>query len=227
MNIRIISQEDDLTVFALRLSRSELDRFTGGAAQELAEALAEQVRDSELVQAGDITPPSEPTLPEEPFLARNYLGVSIERGESGEQELTERLLDKIIEDNHIRVDEAEASAEIEYTLTGTLQSMKYQRLIGGGGHLPDQEEVERLREEIRRETLRSMKLKKLLESVIEQEDIRVSQHELEQEAEAMARRQNMSVDMVKRFFGEDLSGLEGEVRAGKAVRFIVQSADIH
>lgn len=48
----------------------------------------------------------------------------------------------------------------------------------------------------------------------------MTDQELQDYAEAMARRQNTTMDMVRRFFGDDLALLAGDVRHQKAEEWI-------
>ncbi len=56
------------------------------------------------------------------------------------------------------------------------------------------------------------------------EGFEASPEELLAEAEAMARRQNTTVEMVQSFFGKDLAGLTGDVKRRKAKEFLYSLA---
>ena len=60
----------------------------------------------------------------------------------------------------------------------------------------------------------------VLKEIIARENFAVTREELEVEAEAMAQRQNTSVEMIKSFFGEELAMLETDVKQRKAMDWI-------
>lgn len=76
-------------------------------------------------------------------------------------------------------------------------------------------------EQLKAQALMNLRVDLLLAKTIEEQDFELTTEELEAEAEAMAKRQNTSVDMIKSFFGEDLSGLRRDLLERKATAYLL------
>jgi len=100
--------------------------------------------------------------------------------------------------------------------------MKYQQLFGGA----DIRDIDRekLLETITRDVTRDYKVEQVIKSVIQQERIDCTLDELEAEAEEMAKREHSTIEMMRRFFGDDLSLLKGDVLKKKARDYIYDNA---
>lgn len=93
--------------------------------------------------------------------------------------------------------------------------MMYEQMSGGATHLfPDQELAEQ-KDELMAAALFEAKEPLVLRDLTKKLDVTVTPEELLAEAEAMAERQNTTIDQIKRFFGEDLALLERDVRENK------------
>ena len=91
---------------------------------------------------------------------------------------------------------------------------------GRDARLPTAEEQEAQREELRDEAYLAVKEELVLAELLARHDFPVSREELEAEAEAVARRQDVTVEMVRGFFGEDLAPLAREIRQRKAMDWV-------
>ena len=93
--------------------------------------------------------------------------------------------------------------------------MMYEQMSGGAmHHFPDQELAEQ-KDELMAAALFEAKEPLVLRDLTKKLDVTVTPEELLAEAEAMAERQNTTIDQIKRFFGEDLALLERDVRENK------------
>ena len=93
--------------------------------------------------------------------------------------------------------------------------MMYAQMSGGETHLFPDMELAEMEGELREVALFEAKEPLVLRDLAKKLDVAVTAEELAAEAEAMAKRQSTTVDEIKRFFGEDLSLLERDVRENK------------
>lgn len=116
--------------------------------------------------------------------------------------------------------------EEEYHLF--LMDMKHKMVYGqmsGSNQMNPMEQAQALadaQEELMEAAYLSVKETLVMKDVLAKNDFSVTRDELARYAEAMAQRQNTTIEMVKRFFGEDLSLLEGDVKRQKAEQWIYQ-----
>ena len=110
--------------------------------------------------------------------------------------------------------------EIQYIRLSMRHRMQYDTLSGGGPHLFPEQELADREEEIQKTAYFEVKSGLVLKAVIEEQGFTAARAELEAEAEAMALRQKTTVDMIKTFFGEELSMLERDVKEQKAREWI-------
>ena len=107
--------------------------------------------------------------------------------------------------------------EEEYTLirADMKHRMMYDQMSGGEMHLFPNVELAEQEDELRAAALFEAKEPLVLRELTKKLDFGVTYEELLAEAKAMAKRQNTTVDELKRFFGDDLALLERDVREGK------------
>ena len=98
--------------------------------------------------------------------------------------------------------------------------MQYDTLTGGGLHLFPQAELDALKEEFYQAAYYEAKYDLVMKAIITEQNFTVTREDLDAEAVAMAERQNTTVDMIKTFFGENLSMLERDVKERKALDWI-------
>lgn len=98
--------------------------------------------------------------------------------------------------------------------------MQYRRLTSGNPYV-DHEALQQELNAIELEAYRQVKTQLVLERVVKEEDLSVTQQELEEEAQAIATRQNMSLDMVKDFLGESLEPIRKDLLLRKAEEWIL------
>ena len=126
-----------------------------------------------------------------------------------------------VEDYDIAVPDERVEEELRVMLTALSHQMQYAVFTTGrDARLPTAEEQEEQREELRDEAYLAVKEELVLAELLARHDFPVSREELEAEAEAVARRQDVTVEMVRGFFGEDLALLEREIRQRKAMDWV-------
>ena len=126
-----------------------------------------------------------------------------------------------VEDYDIAVPGDRVEEELRVMLMALSHQMQYAVFTTGRDpRLPTAEEQERQREELREEAYLAVKEELVLAELLARHDFPVSREELEAEAEAVARRQDVAVEMVRGFFGEDLAPLAKEIRQRKAMDWV-------
>lgn len=107
-----------------------------------------------------------------------------------------------------------------------LTDMRHKMVCGqmtGSHHMNLYEQaqvVQDAQEELMEVAYFTVKEELVMKALMNREEFSVTDQELQDYAEAMARRQNTTMDMVCRFFGDDLALLAGDVRHKKAEEWI-------
>ena len=117
----------------------------------------------------------------------------------------------------IDVPESAIENELEYIKLDMKHRMQYDQMSGGGMHLFPKMELAEQEAELREAAVFEAKAPRVLKEIIAQQSITTTQDELEAEAQAMAEREGSTIEMVKRFFGDDFAMLERDVLERKAI----------
>lgn len=134
------------------------------------------------------------------------------------------ILDKILEASDIEVPQALVDEEVRMMVFELNHRMKYDGLATGAYiGLTQDEQAERLAV-FKREASKLVKTRLVLRSIIQAEKLEVTEAELEEEAKALAVREQMPIEMVKDFLGEDLEPLKEDLLVRKAIDFINANA---
>jgi trigger factor len=97
---------------------------------------------------------------------------------------------------------------------------------GGGGFIsPLSMVTEDLMNEFRVQAAKQIKAERVLRQVIADERLEVTREELEQEAKALSEQQQVPLETVRDFFGEDMALLRDDLLVRKALDFIHMSTD--
>ena len=112
-----------------------------------------------------------------------------------------------------------AQEDVEEELYVIKQDMKhrmiYEQMSGGEMHPFPEMELEEQKDELLKAAVFEVKEPLVLKDLAKKLEITVTPEELLAEGEAIAKRQNSTLDEVKRFFGQDLAFLERDVRESK------------
>ncbi len=122
----------------------------------------------------------------------------------------------------IDVPEEKVAAEEDLIRMDMVHRMRYAAMAGGEFHPFPQLEVEEQKDEIHAAAVFEVKSELVVKDIIAKQNFTVTPAELEAEAEAMAKRQNTTVDEIRRFFGEDLAMLAGDIRRNKAIAWALE-----
>ena len=124
----------------------------------------------------------------------------------------------------VEVSRETVANELQYLILETKQRFQYDTLTGAMAHPDPQGELEELLPELQKEALFAAKADLVIKKVIAENHLTATPQELEAEAEAMAKRQNTTVEMIRRFFGSDLALLEKDVLEKKAMELSYNTA---
>lgn len=103
--------------------------------------------------------------------------------------------------------------------------MQYDRLTGGDVHIFPSQELAEQEEELERAALFEAKEPLVLRALQERLHLSATEEELETKASSLAESMGTSVDIVRGFFGDDLSALSRDVIDQKLIDWAVGHVD--
>lgn len=166
------------------------------------------------------------------IVVENYQGVEMEQvknapsAKNPEIRLKEAVLDRLLEANDIEVPQNLVDDEVNLMILELQHRVKYESLTTGRITRFTQDDLAKQMEEFKEEAFKLVKTRLMLKGIIEAEGFTVTKDELEQEAKAIAVRQQMPVEMVKDFLGQDLEQLKDDLLVRKAIDFVYANSVI-
>lgn len=148
-----------------------------------------------------------------------YKGRCIPGECSDRERAADMLLDQIITEAEISCPEEKVEQELMMEWAGFCQAMRYRAM--GGDHQMEEINPDEWRESVRNEIIRDYQTEIILKFIIEKENLSVSREELEAAARELAKKEHTTLEMVRRFMGEDYSLMKKEVLYKKAKNFLV------
>ena len=135
------------------------------------------------------------------------------------QRVEENLMDALIEENPFEIPDS----MVENYLDGMIESYKQEQ----AGHDQDIDE-DALREEGRDQAERGVKRFLLLEAVADQENIEVTDDDLDKHLEEMSQRHNIEGPRLRQILSrtEQLDQIESEIKTQKTFDFLIDNADV-
>ena len=134
----------------------------------------------------------------------------------------DELWRQFVADYEIDVPESAIENELAYITLDMKHRMQYDQMSGGGLHLFPQMELAEQEAELREAAEFEAKAPRVLKEIIAQQGITATRNELEAEAQAIAEREGSTIEMVKRFFGEDYALLERDVLERSALVLVCE-----
>jgi trigger factor len=159
---------------------------------------------------------------------KNYKGVEVDARsiKNTEMRLKDAIIDKVLEANDIEVPQDLVDDEVKMMVIELNHKMKYESLASSRYISLMQDDVSDRMEKFRKEAYKVVKTRLVLKGIIEAENFEVTKEELEEEAKAISVRQQIPIEMVKDFFGEDLEPLKDDLLVRKAIDFVNANAVI-
>ena len=137
--------------------------------------------------------------------------------------LSDSALDKIALAKGIKIAKEELEEEVRFLSMEAAHQRQYAALMHGMDML-DMDAGAEARDAIIAQALQNLRIRHLIDDTIREQAFTVSKEELEAEAEAVAQRQNTTLDMVRGFFGDDFGMLKRDVLEKKALQYLETNA---
>lgn len=134
----------------------------------------------------------------------------------------EEKIRQYVLDYDIDVPEEKIKNEYDFIVLDMKHRMQYDTLSTGTRHPDVQGELEAQKDDILKAAVYEAKSELVFKDIIQKQDFTVTAEELQAEAQNMVEREHSTLDMVKRFFGDDLTGLEPDLKRRKAMDWIVE-----
>ncbi len=134
----------------------------------------------------------------------------------------EEKIRQYILDYDLDVPEEKIKNEYDFIVLDLKHRMQYDTLSTGTRHPDVQGELEAQKEDILKAATYEAKSELVFKDIIKKQNFTVTPEELQAEAQDMIEREHSTMDMVKRFFGDDLTGLEPDLKRRKAMDWIVE-----
>ena len=144
--------------------------------------------------------------------------------EEREQAVLSRIIEAILAANEIQIPQAQEEEAADRKMLEYRHRLQYESMCFGIPYDKMKEDTEKLLKQFRKEARLELQTEQILQTVIAGEGLMVSPEELEAEAAAMAERQNLPLEMVKGFFGEDYGMLRQELLEKRAMKFLYENA---
>ena len=143
---------------------------------------------------------------------------------NSEMRLEDAILDKLLEANDIEVPQGLVDDEVKMMVIELNHKMKYESMASSRYISFTQDDIADRMEKFRKEAFKLVKTRLVLKGIIEVENFEVTKEELEEEAKTISVRQQMPIEMVKDFLGEDLEPLKDDLLVRKAIDFVNANA---
>ncbi len=134
----------------------------------------------------------------------------------------EQAFNKFVALYDIEVPEDRVQSMFNYFMLQAKHNLQYDTLTTGAVHLNKQEELAAMEDEMREAAYKEAKTDLVMKELLEKLDPSVTQEELQAKAEEIAQKDGTPMELVKRFFGQDLAGLTRAVQEDKVKEYILE-----
>ena len=161
---------------------------------------------------------------------RNYKGIEVEQvknvpsAKNAELQLKDKILEKLLEANDIEVPQDLVDEEVTMMVLEMNHRVKYEALASGSYLDLKQEDMDARLEMFKAEAFKLVKTRLVLKGIIEAENLELTNDEMEEEVKAISLRQQLPIEMVKDFLGEDLESLKNDLLVRKAIDLVHANA---
>jgi FKBP-type peptidyl-prolyl cis-trans isomerase (trigger factor) len=135
-------------------------------------------------------------------------------------EMENNGIEKYIDSQEIDVPRDLFEEELRLLLIEEAHRVQYGSFVTGQYEILTPEEKRDSYEELKKIAYRNVKAELLIKNIIETQRFEVTREELEEEALGISERQNVTMEQIKDFFGEELSALRRDILAKKAEKYI-------
>jgi len=136
----------------------------------------------------------------------------------------EGAIRKFIQQYEIEVPQELVEEEFKLCILDMKHKLVYGQMTGSSrmNPLEQAQALEEAQEELREVAYLTVKEDLVMRELLKQDRFRATAEELEAYGQAMAQRQKTTMEMIRKFFGEDLHLLESDVRRQKADAWIYE-----
>lgn len=165
-------------------------------------------------------------------IVKKYKGIKIksminmQSDADAKVQIEDALLDKIVDINEVEAPQSMVQNEISRMIYELSQYLKYEAMRTGDSSYILQNNMNDHMETIKKEALRLVKINLILKEIIQLEQLEITKEELEEEVNIISIRQEVPVEIVKKFLGEELNMLREDLLIRKAINLIYDNAII-
>jgi trigger factor len=144
-----------------------------------------------------------------------------------EEQMKNSIIEKIFEANDIDVPDVMVEEEIDSSLQQFDQQLRVQGMDLATYVQYMGEDMAKFRESIREDAFKKTKTRMLVGKIVDQEEFEVTEDEIKEYLEEMAKQYNMEVDKLVEAIGpQNVDALSGDIKMRKAVDFVYENAVI-
>lgn len=122
----------------------------------------------------------------------------------------------------VEVPEEQVQKLYDYFLLQAKHNLQYDTLVNGTVHLNRDEELAEMEEELRARAYEEAKSDLVMKELLKKLNPEVTEEDLQKKAEEIMEKEHSSLELIHRFFGEDLAGLKRGVQEDKVKAYILE-----
>lgn len=137
-----------------------------------------------------------------------------------EEKYTEDLLNKIIETTEIDVPETMINDETDRMVDQFAENISMQGISIEQFYQYTNSNKEKLKEQYKEEALKRIKYRLIIEEIIKREKVEVTDKEIDEKIEELAKKYNMTKEEVKKQYGDNIDYIKYDLEVSKAFNII-------
>lgn len=147
-----------------------------------------------------------------------------QKKQEAENQKRETLLEKASENTEVVIPEAMVDTELDQMVKEFEQRLQMQGMTLEMYSQFSGQDVDALKEQMKEDAEKRVKTNLTLEAIVENEDLEVSEDDLNAELENMASMYGTDVEQLKQMLGGNTDALKGELKMRKAIDFLVENS---
>lgn len=147
-----------------------------------------------------------------------------EKEQAAENKKREKLIEKVTENAEIDIPEAMIETELDQMMREFEQRLQMQGMTLENYFQFSGQSEDELKEQMKNDAEMRVKTNLTLEAILEEEEIEVTEEDIDQELEEMASLYNMEKDQILGMLGGNADVLKEDLKIKKAINFIVEES---
>ncbi|HLR71601.1 MAG TPA: trigger factor [Pseudogracilibacillus sp.] len=147
-----------------------------------------------------------------------------EKEQSVENKKRETLIEKVTENSEVDIPEAMIDTELDHMMREFEQRLQMQGMTMDNYFQFSGQTEEELKEQMKNDAEKRVKTNLTLEAILEEEELEVTEEDIEKEIEEMAKLYNMEKDQIVGMLGGNSDVLKEDLKVKKAIDFIVDES---